>query len=819
MAKGEQRARKALPRARQHPAVPSPVGSERLERLELVMHAINEGVYDWDVANGKIHYSEGVYSVLHLPRSVKTPMDWRARIHPEDLGAYDEAILAHFRNETERFECDYRYRARYGAWRWARQHGIAQRDAHGRVIRMIGSTGDITELKRVAQALKESQERLALATQAATEGIYEWNVETGSLYLSERAKAFFAISGKRLTPAAWNAHVHREDFAAYRAAIASLFKSRRSEFEHEYRIRKAGGELSWILDRAVVVRDAAGRVTRLVGAVADITQRKLDEIELRRARDEATAALERQTATAEVLASISGSMADTQPVFERIVQNVRRLFGTRFAVLQLLHGDMVEMPAVDGQGIEKLREHYPRPLDATTVGGLAMLSEAGCAVRARSGQPGNAAGRHRVCPRRRLQFGDLHADDPRGQGDRGDRRRASRGRALRRPAGRAHQDLRRPGRDRDREHAPVQRDEGSARAADGDGGDPEGYLQFAGGRAARFRRDRELRKSADRGILDGGAACFRRCAASGGVYEYERVRRRGSEERVPHGGFQPECHHRGGSYRSACLRNRYRSSSRSRIPLARGGSRARLSKHAVYAAASGRSRDRHDQCYPPGAGGVRQSQGRTAQNLRRPGGDRDRERAPVQRDPRGAGAADRDRGSAARHRRLDHRHPAGVRHYRQRAARLTGAEYGWVFRFDREWIHVASAFGINTQGMDAARKAFPMRPGGGSLSARAVREGRVVNVADVLAESDSGDTVRHLAREAGYRSVLCVPMIREQQTVGVITVNRAAVGTFAEKEVDLLRTFADQAVIAIENVRLFNETREGLSGRRRRRRS
>ena len=151
--------------------------------------------------------------------------------------------------------------------------------------------------------------------------------------------------------------MHREDFPGYRAAIASLFKSRRTEFEHEYRIRKAGGELSWILDRAVVVRDAAGRVTRLVGAVADITQRKLDEIELRRARDEATAALERQTATAEVLASISGSMADTQPVFERIVQNVRRLFGTRFAVLQLLHCDMVEMPAVDGQGIERLREH------------------------------------------------------------------------------------------------------------------------------------------------------------------------------------------------------------------------------------------------------------------------------------------------------------------------------------------------------------------------------------------------------------------------------------------------------------------------------
>ncbi len=87
-------------------------------------------------------------------------------------------------------------------------------------------------------------------------------------------------------------------------------------------------------------------------------------------------ALEQQTATADVLASISGSMTNTQPVFERIVQNVRRLFGTRFAVLQLLRGDMIEMPALDGDlSFQKLQEHYPRPLDETTVGGRAMLTK------------------------------------------------------------------------------------------------------------------------------------------------------------------------------------------------------------------------------------------------------------------------------------------------------------------------------------------------------------------------------------------------------------------------------------------------------------
>ncbi len=146
----------------------------------------------------------------------------------------------------------------------------------------------------------------------------------------------------------------------------------------------------------------------------------------------------------------------------------------------------------------------------------------------------------------------------------------------------------------------------------------------------------------------------------------------------------------------------------------------------------------------------------------------------------------------------------------ERAARLTGAEYGWVFRLDGDLIHVASSHGVNAQGIEAARQAFPMRPGAGSATARAVRDGVVVNIGDSLAVEDAEYKVKSIAKVAGFRSVLSVPMRREHQIVGVITVTRAAVGEFAGKEVDLLQTFARQAVIAIENVRLFNETREAL---------
>src|SRR5262249_39721099 len=79
-------------------------------RYDTAMLAINEGVYDWDVKNGTIFYSDSVYRALGVPKSMKTPLDWRDRVHPEDRASYDAAIKAHFKGETERFECDYRYR-------------------------------------------------------------------------------------------------------------------------------------------------------------------------------------------------------------------------------------------------------------------------------------------------------------------------------------------------------------------------------------------------------------------------------------------------------------------------------------------------------------------------------------------------------------------------------------------------------------------------------------------------------------------------------------------------------------------------------------
>ncbi len=312
------------------------------QRYDLAMRGINEGVYDWDVVKGSIYFSERVQASIGMtPKVNRTPQDWRRRIHPGDLPEFDRRLVEHFKGRSERFECDYRFRALDGSWRWARQHGIAIRDARGRAVRMVGSTGDITALKRVEQALQESQERYTLATRAATEGIYEWNLETDSVFLSDRAKDFWAVKGDAFTPATWNQRIHGEDFEGYRKAIRAHIKGRKPVFEHEYRIRNRAGGWSWVADRAVAVRDGAGRVTRLVGAVTDITERKLREEDLRRARDEAARLVdetqrllkdaEQRNAELAVINSIQQGMAgslDFRGIIELVGEKLRAVFGS-----------------------------------------------------------------------------------------------------------------------------------------------------------------------------------------------------------------------------------------------------------------------------------------------------------------------------------------------------------------------------------------------------------------------------------------------------------------------------------------------------------
>ncbi len=138
------------------------------------------------------------------------------------------------------------------------------------------------------------------------------------------------------------------------------------------------------------------------------------------------------------------------------------------------------------------------------------------------------------------------------------------------------------------------------------------------------------------------------------------------------------------------------------------------------------------------------------------------------------------------------------------ALRLCSAKWSAVTRFDGQLIELVSTHGVtDAVAFEALRRAFPRSPSRAGATDRAIQTGAVAHVPDVLADPEY--RWHELAKAAGYRSQLSVPMLREGQPIGAITVAGASPGTFSEGQVDLLKTFADQAVIAVQNVRLFRE--------------
>jgi len=138
------------------------------------------------------------------------------------------------------------------------------------------------ERHRAEEALRVSEERFALAVRGANDGVWDWDLETGKVYLSPRWKQILGFRedevGDRVED--WHRRVHPEDLPAMRAGLEAHCTSNGGHFELEHRMVSRDGRDRWVLTRGAAVRDRNGRAVRMAGSMTDITERKVAERQL-----------------------------------------------------------------------------------------------------------------------------------------------------------------------------------------------------------------------------------------------------------------------------------------------------------------------------------------------------------------------------------------------------------------------------------------------------------------------------------------------------------------------------------------------------------
>jgi GAF domain-containing protein len=146
----------------------------------------------------------------------------------------------------------------------------------------------------------------------------------------------------------------------------------------------------------------------------------------------------------------------------------------------------------------------------------------------------------------------------------------------------------------------------------------------------------------------------------------------------------------------------------------------------------------------------------------------------------------------------------------EHAVRLCGGRMGRVYRYDDGMIHMVAGQGLSVPGLSKVQEVFPRPAADDTTAGRAIQSRRPNFVTDIKTDESVPPLSRQMIEALGTRSQMTVPMLRSGEPIGAITVGWADPGAYGDQQIALLQTFADQAVIAIENVRLFNETKEAL---------
>jgi two-component system CheB/CheR fusion protein len=282
--------------------------SQGEERFRLIANAASDAIWDWDLVNNKIWWSDSFYTRFGFERNEETHAGnfWLQQVHPDDASRVNESVYDAINNGSN-WTAKYRFKKTDGTYASIQNRGTVLVDANGTPYRMVGAMMDVTESERSEQLLRLTNEELETVLQEfrfVTDFIPQmiWATRSNGYhdFYNKQWYDYTGLSFDESKGESWSTVLHPEDQKRVLKVWNYSLQSGES-YEIEYRIKRHDGEYRWFLARALPLKDNSGKVIKWFGTCTDIHDQKLLNEILEQKVIERT--LELQKANAELEAS------------------------------------------------------------------------------------------------------------------------------------------------------------------------------------------------------------------------------------------------------------------------------------------------------------------------------------------------------------------------------------------------------------------------------------------------------------------------------------------------------------------------------------